>query len=106
VTESPGRPLPVVTAENEFFWTFAADRRVTADESPAALADIAALFTASPRVVAQEQAGGGHNLSLGLSAMAYHRKSCPSPRNACWPASTPVPRASAQTAARWPRRSR
>ncbi len=41
---------------------------------PAALADIAALFTASPRVVAEEQAGGGHNLSLGLSAMAYHLK--------------------------------
>jgi pimeloyl-ACP methyl ester carboxylesterase len=41
---------------------------------PAGLADIAALFTASPRVVTQEQADGGHNLSLGLSAMAYHLK--------------------------------
>ena len=40
----------------------------------AALADIAALFTASPRVAVDEQAGGGHNLSLGLSAMAYHLK--------------------------------
>ena len=37
-----------------------------------ALADIASLFTASPRVVTAEQAGGGHNLSRGLSAMAYH----------------------------------
>jgi pimeloyl-ACP methyl ester carboxylesterase len=41
---------------------------------PAALADIAALFTASPRVIAEEQASGGHNLSLGLSAVAYHLK--------------------------------
>lgn len=36
------------------------------------IADIAALSTASSRVVAEEQPGGGHKLSLGLSAMAYH----------------------------------
>jgi pimeloyl-ACP methyl ester carboxylesterase len=41
---------------------------------PPALADIASLFSASPRVTADEQAAGGHNLSLGLSAMAYHLK--------------------------------
>ena len=41
---------------------------------PAALAEVASLFTASPRVVAAEQADAGHNLSLGLSAMAYHLK--------------------------------
>lgn len=41
---------------------------------PAALADIASLFTASPRVVVGEQADGGHNLSIGLTAMAYHLK--------------------------------
>ncbi|MCZ0997051.1 hypothetical protein O1M63_01420 [Streptomyces mirabilis] len=41
---------------------------------PAALADIASLFTASPRVVVDEQADGGHNLSIGLTAMAYHLK--------------------------------
>jgi pimeloyl-ACP methyl ester carboxylesterase len=41
---------------------------------PPALADIASLFTASPRVVTDEQMGAGHNLSLGLSAMAYHLK--------------------------------
>jgi hypothetical protein len=40
----------------------------------AALADIAGLFTASPRVVADEQVQGGHNLSLGLSAVSYHLK--------------------------------
>jgi hypothetical protein len=44
------------------------------ESGPAALADVAALFTTSPRVVAEEQQGGGHNLSLGLSAMAYHLK--------------------------------
>lgn len=41
---------------------------------PAALAEVAALFTASPRVVTVEQPEAGHNLSLGLSAMAYHLK--------------------------------
>jgi len=41
---------------------------------PAALAEVAALFTISPRVVAGEQAEAGHNLSLGLSALAYHLK--------------------------------
>jgi pimeloyl-ACP methyl ester carboxylesterase len=40
----------------------------------AALADIAGLFTASPRVVTDEQAQGGHNLSVGLSAASYHLK--------------------------------
>jgi hypothetical protein len=39
---------------------------------PAALAELAALFGAAPRVAVHEQAGGGHNLSLGLTAMAYH----------------------------------
>lgn len=41
---------------------------------PEALADLAALFTGSPRVVVEEQRDGGHNLSLGLTAMAYHLK--------------------------------
>jgi hypothetical protein len=30
------------------------------------------MFTASPRVVVNEQRDGGHNLSLGYSAAAYH----------------------------------
>jgi pimeloyl-ACP methyl ester carboxylesterase len=50
------------------------DRERVWRAGPAGLADIAALFTAAPRVVTQEQAGGGHNLSLGLTAMAYHLK--------------------------------
>ena len=41
---------------------------------PEALAEIAALFTASPRVETLELAGSGHNLSVGLTAMAYHLK--------------------------------
>jgi pimeloyl-ACP methyl ester carboxylesterase len=39
---------------------------------PPALADVAAMFTAAPRVAVHEQAGGGHNVSLGLTATAYH----------------------------------
>jgi pimeloyl-ACP methyl ester carboxylesterase len=39
---------------------------------PAALADIAGLFRASPRVVVNEQSDSGHNLSLGYTATAYH----------------------------------
>ncbi|WP_406333428.1 alpha/beta hydrolase [Streptomyces sp. NBC_00203] len=41
---------------------------------PSALADIASMFTASPRVAVDQQADGGHNLSIGLTAMAYHLK--------------------------------
>jgi len=41
---------------------------------PATLTSIASLFTASPRVGTDEQASAGHNLSLGLSATAYHLK--------------------------------
>jgi hypothetical protein len=50
------------------------DHEMVWRSGPAALADIAALFTGSPRVAVDEQAGGGHNLSVGLSAMAYHLK--------------------------------
>jgi hypothetical protein len=40
----------------------------------AALADLASLFTASPRVVAVEQADATHNLSVGWTAPSYHLK--------------------------------
>ncbi|WP_210588568.1 alpha/beta fold hydrolase [Streptomyces sp. GESEQ-35] len=39
---------------------------------PPGLAEIAALFTASPRVRLGEQPDSGHNLSLGYAARAYH----------------------------------
>ena len=40
---------------------------------PAAMAEIAALFTAAPTVRSYQQADGGHNLSLGHIAPTYHR---------------------------------
>jgi pimeloyl-ACP methyl ester carboxylesterase len=59
-------PVPVryTIADHESVWS----------TGPEALAEVAALFTASPRVVAEEQVAAGHNLSLGLSARAYHLK--------------------------------
>jgi hypothetical protein len=45
-------------------------RSAAANGSPA----IAALFTASPRVVVNEMADSGHNLSVGWSASEYHRR--------------------------------
>jgi pimeloyl-ACP methyl ester carboxylesterase len=40
----------------------------------AALADVAAMFTASPRVVTLSQADASHNLSVGWTALSYHLK--------------------------------
>ena len=55
-------PVRFTAAEHERVW----------DSTPEALADIAALFTASPRVEINQQAGCGHNLSLGVAAAQYH----------------------------------
>ena len=55
-------PVRFSAAEHERVW----------DSTPAALADIAALFTSSPRVELHEQPGAGHNLSLGVAADRYH----------------------------------
>lgn len=55
-------PIRFSLAEYERVW----------ENGPAALEDVAALFTASPRVARYEQAGAGHNLSLGYAATAYH----------------------------------
>ncbi|MEO3760243.1 alpha/beta fold hydrolase [Mycobacterium sp. B14F4] len=57
-------PVQFSVAEHERVWR----------SDPEALADIAALFTASPRFVLSEQAAAGHNLSLSFSAAAYHLK--------------------------------
>jgi pimeloyl-ACP methyl ester carboxylesterase len=51
-----------------------ADHEKVWRSGPEALAEIAALFTASPRFVINEQVGAGHNLSLSVSAAAYHMK--------------------------------
>ena len=55
-------PVRFSLAEHEPFW----------ENGPAGLADVAAMFTASPRVVVNEQRDSGHNLSLGFTAAAYH----------------------------------
>ncbi|AZG45755.1 alpha/beta hydrolase [Gordonia insulae] len=52
-------------------FTAASHERVWRND-PDALRDIAALFTAGPRIVVDEFSGGGHNLSLGHTARAYH----------------------------------
>jgi pimeloyl-ACP methyl ester carboxylesterase len=55
-------PVEFSAAEHESVWA----------SSPAALAEITALFTAAPRVVVNEMADSGHNLSVGLTAESYH----------------------------------
>jgi len=56
-------PVQFSAAEHEAVW----------ESTPAALADIAALFTASPRVSTNKIAESGHNLSVSLAAAGYHR---------------------------------
>lgn len=56
-------PVRFTAAEHEKVW----------DSTPAALSDIAALFSSAPRVELNHQAGAGHNLSLGVTAEQYHR---------------------------------
>jgi pimeloyl-ACP methyl ester carboxylesterase len=58
--------VPVLFSHAEYEKVWQAD--------PEALADIAALFTAAPRFVLNEQIDAGHNLSLSVSAAAYHMK--------------------------------
>ncbi|HEX2286066.1 MAG TPA: alpha/beta fold hydrolase [Mycobacterium sp.] len=57
-------PVQFSVAEHERVW----------QSDPDALAEIAAMFTASPRFVLNHQVGAGHNLSLSVSAAAYHMK--------------------------------
>ncbi|WP_312870316.1 alpha/beta fold hydrolase [Streptomyces himalayensis] len=57
-------PVHISLGDHETVWR----------SGPAALAEIASLFTASPRVSVNEQTESGHNLSLGLAALAYHLK--------------------------------
>jgi pimeloyl-ACP methyl ester carboxylesterase len=55
-------PVQFSIAEHERVWK----------SDPEALAEIAAMFTGSPRFVINEQVRAGHNLSLSVSAAAYH----------------------------------
>ena len=59
-----GVPVQFSVAEYERVWR--------SDQE--SLAEIAAMFPASPRFVINEQIGTGHNLSLSVSAAAYHMK--------------------------------
>lgn len=57
-------PVHFSHAEHERVWC----------SDPAALADIAAAFSAAPRFMTDRVADAGHNLSLGVNAEAYHRR--------------------------------
>lgn len=57
-------PVRIVLADNENWWK----------SGHAALDDMASLFTASRRVVVDEQILAAHNVSLALAATAYHLK--------------------------------
>jgi pimeloyl-ACP methyl ester carboxylesterase len=69
----PRRDLPAVAARVTVPVQFSvADHEAVWESTPQARADIAALFTSAPRVVVNEMADSGHNLSVGLTAEAYH----------------------------------
>jgi pimeloyl-ACP methyl ester carboxylesterase len=57
-------PVQFTVAEHERVWR----------SDPEMLTQIGAMFTSSSRFVVNEQAGTGHNLSLSVSAAAYHTK--------------------------------
>ncbi|KWX24413.1 thioesterase [Mycolicibacterium wolinskyi] len=57
-------PVQFLAGDHENVWESDAD----------ALAKIAALFRAAPRVDVGEVAESGHNLSVGLTASTYHRR--------------------------------
>ncbi|MDR3665086.1 MAG: alpha/beta fold hydrolase [Mycobacterium sp.] len=70
----PGLDFPELAAGIDVPVQFsAAQHEAVWDSSPAALAAIAALFTAAPQVTTNEIADSGHNLSAGLAAGDYHR---------------------------------
>lgn len=55
-------PVHYTLGEHDFVWR----------TDPVAVADVAGLFTGSPRVVSAVQTDSGHNLSVGFTALAYH----------------------------------
>ena len=69
-----GRVLPELAAHVRVpvRYTLGEFERVWATDA-AAVAEVADLFAIAPRVVTNLQSGGGHNLSLGHAAAAYHR---------------------------------
>jgi pimeloyl-ACP methyl ester carboxylesterase len=75
VKDWPQQDFPALAAEVgvPVHFSFADHERVWKSD-PEALAEIAAMFTAAPRFVINEQFCAGHNLSLSVSAAAYHLK--------------------------------
>ena len=73
VKDWPRQDFPALAAQVRVpvQFSFAEHERVWKSD-PEALAEIAAIFTAAPRFVVNEQVGAGHNLSLSVSAAAYH----------------------------------
>jgi pimeloyl-ACP methyl ester carboxylesterase len=75
VKDWPRQDLPTLAAQVRVPVQFSfADHEKVWRSDPEALAQIAALFTACPRFVLNEQVGAGHNLSLSVNAAAYHLK--------------------------------
>jgi hypothetical protein len=71
----PRRDFPAIAATVRVPVEFsAADHEGVWETTPAALAEVAASFTASPCVVVNEVSDSGHNVSVSLTADAYHRK--------------------------------
>jgi pimeloyl-ACP methyl ester carboxylesterase len=57
-------PVEFTVADHERVWESSSD----------SAADVAALFTAAPRVEVSEMRDSGHNLSVGLTAATYHQR--------------------------------
>lgn len=57
-------PVELSVGDHESVW----------ESTPQSLADIGAFFSSAPRVVTNEMADSGHNLSVGLTAEEYHRR--------------------------------
>jgi hypothetical protein len=75
VNDWAGKDFPALAGDVKVPVQFSvADHERVWRSDPEALAQIAAMFTASPRFVLNEQVGAGHNLSLSVSAAAYHLK--------------------------------
>jgi pimeloyl-ACP methyl ester carboxylesterase len=75
VRDWPQRDFPALAAEVRVPVRFshAEHERVWCSDADA-LARIAAVFSNAPRFAIAEQAAAGHNLSLGVTAAAYHLK--------------------------------
>lgn len=71
----PRRDFPAVAAKVRVPVEYSvADHERVWETTPEAIAQIAGLFTASPRVVVNRVADSGHNLSVALAAETYHQQ--------------------------------